>query len=75
MVQKIHLNITLLEEIKNIILKYFWKSVSMKNLINDDLDPSSSYESDNGSDNGSDNESDNDESNDLFHNESDNDEN
>ena len=39
----------------------------MENLINDDLDPSSSDEydsvSDNGSDNGSDNESDNNESN------------
>ena len=55
--------------------EYEIKKNKMENLINDDLDPSSSYESDNGSDNGSDNESDNDESNDLFHNESDNDEN
>ena len=35
----------------------------MENLINDDLDPSSSAEFENGSDNGSDDESDNDESN------------
>ena len=39
--------------------KYEIKKNKMENLINDDLDPSSSDESDNGSDN----ESDNDESN------------
>ena len=53
---------TILEE-----CKYEIKKNKMENLINDDVDPSSSDESDNGSDNefdnGSDNESDNDESN------------
>ena len=47
---------------KNTIYKHFWKSV--ENVINDDLDISSSDESDNESDNKFDNESDNDESND-----------
>ena len=41
--------------------KYIIKKTKVENLINDDLDPSSS---DNESDNGFDNESDNDESND-----------
>ena len=53
---------TILEE-----CKYEIKKNKMENLINDDVDPSSSDESDNGSDNefdnGSDSESDNDESN------------
>ena len=44
--------------------KYEIKKNKMENLINDDLDPSSSDESDNESDNESDYESDNDESND-----------
>ena len=46
---------TLLEE-----CKYEIKKSKMENLINDDLDPSSSDESDDETDNGSDNESDND---------------
>ena len=46
---------TLLEECKYVIRKN-----KMGNLINDDLDLSSSYESDNESGNGSNNESDND---------------
>ena len=50
---------TLLEE-----CKYKIKNNKMENLINDDLDLSSSDESNNELDNGSDNESDNDESND-----------
>ena len=50
---------TLLEE-----CKYEIKKSKMENLINDDLDPSSSDESDDETDNGSDNESDNDESSD-----------
>ena len=50
---------TLLEE-----CKYKIKNYKMENLINDDLDPSSSDKSDNESDNKSDSESDNDESND-----------
>ena len=50
---------TLLEE-----CKYKIKNNKMENLINDDLDPSSSDKSDNESDNKSDSESDNDESND-----------
>ena len=50
---------TLLEE-----CKYEFKKNEMENLINDDLDPSSSDESDYESDNESDNETDNDESND-----------
>ena len=41
--------------------KYEIKKTKMENLINDDLDPSSSDESDNESDNGFDNKSDNDE--------------
>ena len=41
--------------------KYQIKKTKMENLINDDLDPSSSDESDNESDNGFDNKSDNDE--------------
>ena len=41
--------------------KYEIKKTKMGNLINDDLDPSSSDESDNESDNGFDNKSDNDE--------------
>ena len=45
---------TLLEECKYVIRKN-----KMENLINDDLDLSSSYESDNESGNGSNNESDN----------------
>ena len=44
--------------------KYKIKNNKMENLINDDLDPSSSDKSDNESDNKSDSESDNDESND-----------
>ena len=44
---------TLLEE-----CKYAVRKNKMENLINDDLDLSSSYQSDNESDNGSDNESD-----------------
>ena len=47
---------TLLEECKYEIIK----KNKMENLINDDLDPSSSDESDSESDNGFDNESDND---------------
>ena len=43
--------------------KYEIRNNKMDNLINDDLDPSSSDESGRESDNGSDNESDNDESN------------
>ena len=50
---------TVLEEFKDVIRKN-----KMENLINDDLDPSSSDESDNEFDNGSDNESDNDGSSD-----------
>ena len=50
---------TVLEEFKYVIRKN-----KMENLINDDLDPSSSDESDNEFDNGSDNESDNDGSSD-----------
>ena len=50
---------TLLED-----CKYEIKNNKMENLINDDLDPSSSDKSDNESDNKSDSESDNDESND-----------
>ena len=55
---------------KNIIPKHSWKSANMKkkkkmeNLINDDLDVSSSDESDSESDNEFDNGSDNDESSD-----------
>ena len=45
--------LTLLEE-----CKYEIKKNKVENLINDDLDPSSSDESDNESDNGSDNEAD-----------------
>ena len=45
---------TLLEE-----CQYTIKKNNMENLINDDLDPSSSDESDNESENGFDNESDN----------------
>ena len=45
---------TLLEECKHVI-----KKNKMENLINDDLDLSSSDESDNELDNGSDNETDN----------------
>ena len=45
---------TLLEE-----CKYEIKKNNMENLINDDLDPSSSNEFDSESDNGSDNETDN----------------
>ena len=56
---KIYYPQTLLEE-----CKYEIKKDKMENLINGDLDLSSSDESDNESDNGSDNESDNDESND-----------
>ena len=44
---------TILEE-----CKYEIKKNKMENLINDDLDPSSSDESDNESDNGSDDETD-----------------
>ena len=61
---KKHYPQTLLEE-----CKYEIKKNKMNNLINDDLDLSSSDESDNEFDNRSDNESDNDE----FDNESDND--
>ena len=50
---------TLLEE-----CKYEIKKNKMENLINDDLDPSSSDEADNKCDNEFDNGSDNDESND-----------
>ena len=50
---------TLLEE-----CKYEIKKNKIENLINEDLDPSSSDQSDNESNNGFDNESDNDRSND-----------
>ena len=51
-VNKKYYSRTLLEECKHVIRKN-----KMKNLINDDLDLSSSDESDNKSDNGFDNES------------------
>ena len=56
---KKHYPQTFLEECKNEI-----KKNKMENLINDDLYPSSSDESDSKSDDGSDNGSDNDESSD-----------
>ena len=55
-----------LEDVKGIIPKYEIKKNKLENLINDNLDLSSSDESDSEFDNGFDHESDNGEFNDYF---------